>query len=135
MIKADTVHHRGVWHSKPGTKGQSRFSASQRPNPGPHDKKESQPSSKGGIGRGQATRKERGPTSQGAEGAQHPDGISIPLVEEHIPMNGYNGRAVEAAMRTPSEPRPAVYKPAERPPSGARPGSAPWGSKRVFCNS
>jgi hypothetical protein len=134
MIKVNTIYHRGVWHSKSGTKGQSRFLSSQRPNPGPHDKKESQTSIKGGAGRGQGTGKERGSTWQGAETARHPDAISTPLVEEHMPMNGYNARAVEAAMSTPSEARPTIYEPAGRPPSGARSGSAPWGSKRVFCN-
>jgi hypothetical protein len=38
-------------------------------------------------------------------------------------------------MKVPVEPRPAVYKPAEKPTVGGRTGSAPWASKRMSGKS
>lgn len=126
-------YERGVWHSKTGVKGQDRSSASPRLNTGAQDKKASQSSTKGGAGRGQGTGKDRANIWQGPEAARQPEPSPASVAEEHIPMNNYNAREVEAAMKSPVEPRPLVYKAAEKIPSGGRFGAAPWGSKRVFC--
>jgi hypothetical protein len=45
-------------------------------------------------------------------------------------MNAYNAGIVEAAMKSPVEPRPMVYKPAAKPATAGRSGSTPWGTKR-----
>ena len=59
--------------------------------------------------------------------------MSTPVAQEHIPINGYNAREVEFAMKSPMEPQPLMYKPAEKPHSRRRSGSTPWDSKRMSC--
>lgn len=116
-------------------KGQSPLASAQRQNLRPQDKTESRFGYKAGGGGRQVASKERGPTntSQDLKTTQRVETNSALPAEEHIPMNGYNARAVETAMKAPAEPRPSIYKPAEKPQSGGRSSSAPWGSKRMTC--
>ncbi len=129
---------RGVWHTKSSARAQNRLPASQKPSSDPREKKEPQPRNKGsadrghgqGQAQGQGTSKQSG---QGLETAQRSDTIPTPAAQEHIPINGYNAREVESAMKSPVEPLPMMYKPAEKPHSGARSGSMPWDFKRMYC--
>lgn len=132
-VRIDSDNNRGVWHTKPGAKGQARLSASQKLSLGAHDKKEPQAGRQGVAGRGQGTGKERLPTTQGSEPSQHPDTNPLPRTDEHVPVNGYNARAVEAAMKASTEPRSSLHKPAVILSSGGRSASAPWASKRMSC--
>ena len=130
---ANFRRNRGVWHSKSSAKGQNRSSALQKRALGTQDKKESPLGSKGGFGQGPGASKERGSAWQPPEATQDPVIHSIAQVGEHTPVNGYNARAVEAALKAAVEPQPSIYKPAERPPPGARPGPTPGVLKRMIC--
>ena len=128
---ADTHDDRGVWHSKSGAKGQSRFTSSQKLSSGLQNKKESQAGSRAGAGRGHGTTRDSGATSQEPEIGGNSVTNSTALADEHTPTTGYNARAVEVALKVAFEPRPSTYKPAERQAQGGRSSSAPWGSKRL----
>ena len=51
--------------------------------------------------------------------------------DDSVRANNYNAQEVKASLKKLPEPKPAVYKPAEKTPTTTRSGN-PWASKRSF---